>query len=150
MDTLKFIVAKLNEMLEAEQFDKEQVEFYFALLEEKYNFETQLIDFKFYNEEKLREAQTEKKKGLELQDFEYTANYRAIERECLKCLDYKSEWKIYKSVFLSEPGRKLRKMPTPDYFFYCHFGNAKNDVQIKRLINIKHSSPADFPSAVEF
>ena len=134
MDTLKFIVAKLNEMLEAEQFDKEQVEFYFALLEEKYNFEIQLIDFKFYNEEKLREAQTEKKKGLELQDFEYTANYRAIERECLKCLDYKSEWKINKSVFLPEPGKNLLNSLIPVYFYYCHFGAAKNDARIKKLI----------------
>jgi hypothetical protein len=35
----------------------------------KYNFKIQLIDCKFYNEEKLIEAQIKNKKGLELQDF---------------------------------------------------------------------------------
>ena len=79
MDTLKFIVAKLNEMLEAEQFDEVMFEFYIALLVEKYNFEIHLIDFEFYNEEKLRKAQTEKRKGMELHDFEYTANCRELE-----------------------------------------------------------------------
>ncbi len=134
MDTLKFIVAKLNEMLEVGRFDNEQFEFYIALLVEKYNFEIKLIDFEFYNEEKLREVQAEKKKGLELLDFEYTANYRELERTCLKCLEYKADWKIDKSVFLPEPGRELRKIPTPDYFYYCYFGTAKNYVMIKKLI----------------
>lgn len=134
MDTLKFIVSKLNEMLEAEQFDTEQFEFYIALLKEKYNFEIHLIDFEFYNEEKLREAQTEKKKGLKLQDFECTANFRAIERECLKFLEYKSEWKIEKSVFLPEPGRNLLNSLIPVYFYYCHFCTAKNDMLVKKLI----------------
>lgn len=134
MDTLKFIVAKLNEMLESEQFDSEQFEFYFALLKEKYNFEIQLIDFEFYNIEKLKEAQIEKKKGLELQDFEYTANYRELERMCLKYLEYKAEWKIDKSIFLPEPGRNLLNSLIPVYFYYCHFGAAKNDARIKKLI----------------
>jgi hypothetical protein len=43
------IVSKLNGILEAEQFDSEQVEFYISLPEEKYNFKIQLIDYKFYN-----------------------------------------------------------------------------------------------------
>ena len=131
---LEFVIAKLNKMLEAEKFDDEMFEFYFALLKEKYNFEIQLIDFEFYNEEKLREAQTEKKKGLELQDFEYTANCRELEKMCLKCLDYKAEWKIDKSAFLPEPGRNLLNSLIPVYFYYCHFGTAKNDVLIKKLI----------------
>jgi phosphoenolpyruvate carboxylase len=133
-DTLEFIIAKLNKMLEAEQFDDEMFEFYIALLKEKFNFEIQLIDFEFYDEEKLREAQTEKRKGLELQDFEYTANYRELEKMCLKCLEYKAEWKIDKSVFLHEPGRNLLNSLIPVYFYYCHFGNAKNDAVIKKLI----------------
>mgnify|MGYP004701618049 CR=1 FL=1 len=134
MDTLKFIVAKLNEMLEAEQFDEVMFEFYIALLVEKYNFEIHLIDFEFYNEEKLRKAQTEKRKGMELHDFEYTANCRELEKMCLKCLETKSEWKIEKSVFLPEPGRNLLNSLIPVYFYYCHFGNAKNDGLVKKLI----------------
>lgn len=134
MNTLEFIVSKLNEMLEAEQFDSELFDFYKTLLEQKFNFEFRLIDFEFYNEERLQQAQIEKKKGLESQDFEFTAHYRGIERMCLKCLEYKAEWNIDKSIFLPEPGRDLKAIPTPDYFYYCHFGTAKNDTQIKDLI----------------
>jgi hypothetical protein len=133
-NTLEFVIIKLNKMLEAEQFDDEIFEFYIALLKEKYNFEIQLIDFEYYNEEKLREAQIEKKKGLELQDFEYTANCRELEKMCLKCLDYKTKWKIDKSVFLPEPGKNLLNSLIPVYFYYCHFGNTKNDGLAKKLI----------------
>jgi hypothetical protein len=75
------IVSKLNGILEAEQFDSEQVEFYISLPEEKYNFKIQLIDCKFYNEEKLIEAQIKNKKGLELQDFYIPESRSALLRE---------------------------------------------------------------------
>jgi hypothetical protein len=133
-DTLEFIIVKLNKMLEAEQFDDEMFELYIALLKEKYNFEIQLIDFEFYNEEKLREAQTEKRKGLELQDFEYTANYRELEKICLKCLDYKAQWNIEKSIFINRPDSNSRIVPALNHIFYCHFGSALNDSQVKKLI----------------
>jgi hypothetical protein len=133
-NTLEFVIAKLNKMLEAEQFDDEMFKFYIALLKEKYNFEIQLIDFEYYNEEKLREAQSEKKKGLELKNFEYTSSYRELEKMCLKCLEYRAEWNIDKSVFLPEPGRNLLNSLIPVYFYYCHFGTAKNDALVKKLI----------------
>ena len=135
MNTLEFIVAKMNEMLEVEQFNNELFSFFKTLLEEKFNFEFRLIDFEFYNEERLHQAKTEKKKGVKSQDFEYTAKYRELERSCLKCLDYKAEWKIDKSVFLPEPGRELRIIPTPDYLFYCHFGTAANDNSVKEFFD---------------
>ena len=137
MNTLEFIVAKMNEMLEDERFDNEMFNFFKTLLEEKFNFEFQLIDFEFYNDERLRQAQTEKKKGLELQDFEYTAKYWELERSCLKCLDYKSEWKVDKSMFLPEPGRESRVISTPDYLFYCYFGTSSNDNLVKEFFDRK-------------
>ena len=124
-------------MLEIEQFDDEMFGFYIALLKEKYNFEIQLIDFEFYNEERLQQAQTEKKKGLDLRDFEYTANCMELEKTCLKCLEYKAEWKIDKSVFLPKPGRNLLNSLIPVYFYYCHFGTAKNDGLVKKLIELE-------------
>jgi xanthine dehydrogenase molybdopterin-binding subunit B len=137
MNTLNFIAAKLNKMLEIEQFDDEMFGFYIALLKEKYNFEIQLIDFEFYNEERLQQAQTEKKKGLEFRDFEYTANCMELEKICLKCLEYKAEWKIDKSVFLPNPGRNILNSLIPVYFYYCHCGTAKNDGLVKKLIELE-------------
>ena len=138
MDTLEAIVAKLNEMLEVERFEKEQFGFYIKLLEEKYLCVIRMVDFEFYNDERLHKAQTEKKKGLESQDFEYAAKYRNLERLCLKCLDYKTQWNINKSVFLYENERNLRVKPTLNYIYYCHFGSAQNDDFIKKHFNLKH------------
>jgi len=53
---------------------------------------------------------------------------------CLKCLETKAEWKIDKSVFLPEPGRNLLNSLIPVHFYYCHFGNAKNDGLVKKFI----------------
>jgi hypothetical protein len=139
MDSLEFIVARLNEILETEQFEKEQFDFYLKTLEEKYFCVIKIIDFEFYNEEKLHEAQIEKKKGVELQNFEYAANCRDLEKMCLKCLETKAEWKIDKSAFIIQTVVNSRIVPALNQLFYCHFASALNDSLVKKLIKNKVS-----------
>ncbi len=124
MDILEDIILKLDELLEADRFDELQFDGLLKTSKERFNLKIRMIDFEFYNEERIIDAQAEKKKGLELQDFEYTANYRELERECLKYIEFKAELNIRKSMFLCEP----------IFLFYCFFGTAKNDLLVKERI----------------
>lgn len=118
------IVQKLNELLDADHYHRVEFRDILASLKEPFDLKIQMIDFEFYNEEKLQQAQTEKNKSIEEHDFENEAEFWELEDECLRHRNFKSEFNIDKSQFLIHP----------DGVFYCFFGTAKNDRSIKRDI----------------
>ena len=60
-----------------------------------------LIDFEFYNRDKLMFFKSKKMEFIEIQDFESAARYRTLENECQEYIDIKEGYGIQKiNVFL--------------------------------------------------
>jgi hypothetical protein len=83
-----------------------------------------LIDFEYFNEKRLEEAQKEKIICVQLQDFERAASNRDLESECQKYVDIKNEFKIEKSRFHFEQ----------NYLLYFCLGTAKNDKLVREYL----------------
>lgn len=126
MDALESIVAKLNEILHADQFNRKHFVSTLKSLKDLYNPSIKLLDFKYYDEKLLRKLKKEKIRLVKIQDFENAAKLRDQEKECQSYIVIRTEYKIEKSSFYYDQ----------KYLFYFHLGNAKNDRRIKRYFEL--------------
>lgn len=124
MDTSENIVLKLNDMLEAEQFNLLQYDGLTDTMIKRFKFKIRLIDFEFYNEERRNNLRTEKIKSVMAQNFEYAAKMRDLELECLKYIQLKTLFGVEKSMFMIEN----------KYLLYFCLGTSTNDTLIKERI----------------
>jgi hypothetical protein len=118
------IVLKLNEMLEADQFDFDEFKRTINQLIEAHNADIKLLDFEYYNEERLILIQKHKIERIKIQDFETAAKFRDFEEECRGYISLKTDYDFEKSEFYYDP----------DYLFYFYFGTAKNDKMVKEYL----------------
>lgn len=125
MDKAETIVAKLNEMLDADYFDESHFEIALKSLRELCNISLKFLDFKYYDEKLLRKLKKEKIRLVKIQDFENAAKLRDQEKECMGYITIRTEFKIAKSYFYQDH----------NYLFYFYVGNLKNDRIIKKYLN---------------
>ena len=84
-----------------------------------------LMDFELYTEEKKEEARLEKVVNVRGGNFEYAANRRDVEKNCLTYLKFKKHYGFEKSAFVLIQG----------FLIYAYFGTAKNDLSIKGFLS---------------
>ena len=125
MENPEEIVLKLNELLESDQFDRNEFDFLIKLLKEYVNKDVKFLDFEYYNEDRLESARSNKMAKVKLQDFEAAAKFREMERECMKSIEIKTQYNIEKSTFYYDKG----------YVFYFCLGTAKNDKSVRDYLN---------------
>jgi hypothetical protein len=114
------IIAKLNYMLEAEEFDGESFDYMFKHFKELFNPEVYILDFSFFNEDRLKVLWKEKISLIRNQEFEKAAIVREMEKECQTYIDTRIEDKIEKSAFVYDDG----------VLFYLCIGSNKQDKYI--------------------
>ncbi|MCE5345386.1 MAG: hypothetical protein LLG13_03725 [Bacteroidales bacterium] len=127
MKTPEELILKLNELLEADQFDQDKIECILKQLKEHYKLNIKFLDFKYYNEYRRRFARKEKMKYVRIQDFETAAKFRNLEKECLNYISIKNDYNIEKSMFYYDL----------NYLFYFYFGKAKNDGLVREYLKEK-------------
>jgi len=118
------VIQELNNLLETDSFDIMQFDIIYRLIKEQETAKTKLIDFEYYNEERLEEAKNEKIICVQLQNFEKAASSRDLELECQKYVDLKKEFKIEKSRFHYEQ----------NFLLYFYLGTSKNDKLVKEYL----------------
>jgi len=118
------VIQELNNLLETDNFDIMQFDIIYRLIKEQETAKTKLIDFEYYNEERLEEAKNEKIICVQLQNFEKAASSRDLELECQKYVDLKKEFKIEKSRFHYEQ----------NFLLYFYLGTSKNDKLVKEYL----------------
>lgn len=92
-------------------------------LKKEFQLQLELVDFKRYNEELLAKTRTEKKQAVEALNFEWAANQRELERECLKYIVLRDQLQLTSSVFSISKQQLV----------YFYFGLTKNDALLKEL-----------------
>jgi hypothetical protein len=124
MDTAATIVANLNEMLDADHFDKSLFELTLKSFKDLCNPSIKFLDFKHYNEKLLKKLKKEKFRLVKIQDFENAAKLRDEEKECAGYITIRTVNKIEKSAFHFDQG----------YLYFLYMGNARNDRRIKKIL----------------
>lgn len=92
-------------------------------LKSEFNIKIKLIDFEYFNEERLMNAKEEKIICVRLQNFEKAASNRDLELECQKHIDLKNQFELNKSMFDLKEG----------YLLYYYFGTSLNDRKMKEI-----------------
>ena len=84
-----------------------------------------LMDFELYTKEKKEQLRLLKLEKVKQQNFEYAANLRDMENECITYLKFKKQYRLEKSAFILLQGLLI----------YAYFGNAINDQLIRGLLD---------------
>jgi len=124
MDSIKKLIKKLNELLETENPVQEDFDKLILPIKENKTISIKILDFEYYNEDRLKHACKEKIKGVELQNFENVAAWRDKEKKIQKYIDIRKELKVKKSRFFFKE----------DYLLYLYMGTARNDLVLKYWI----------------
>jgi len=86
-------------------------------LKEKICLKFKLMDFEFFNEERMVKITAEKKRFVKERNFEAAANWRDLEKNFEKHIRFKKYFNIEKSMFY----------PEDNILLYLYLGTAKND-----------------------
>jgi len=124
METTENLILKLNELLDSERFYPKRFKKLLTEFKELENPKIVLIDFEYYNCDKLKFFNSKKMESIDIQSFEAAARYRTLEKECQEYLDLKEGYGIKKSMFFFEK----------EYLFYFYLGTAKLDKKIREFI----------------
>lgn len=124
MDLLDNIAAHLNQLLYADKVDNQELEKIISTLDKELNTKIRLLNYEFYNEERLNSAIVEKKRQIELSNFELASKQRFLEKKCQHYLDLKTKLGIEKSVFYRVRNALL----------YFYLGTAKNDIKVRTYL----------------
>ena len=117
METLVQIAENLNELLEADQMDNALLEEICQALKEEICLKFKLMDFEFFNEERMVKITSEKKTFVRERNFEAAANQRDLEKNFEKHIRFKKYFNMEKSMFY----------PEDNMLVYFYSGTAKND-----------------------
>jgi hypothetical protein len=121
MESAESIVLKMNKMLESDSFNRKEFDILFDSLKKLHNKKFKLLDFKYYNESRLKRIKKEKLSCIKNQDFEAAAKLRDLEKECRSYISIRTEYKIEKSYFYLEQ----------NYIYYFYLGTSRNDKKLQ-------------------
>ena len=118
-------VKRMNEMLKGKEFPTEQFEALVKTMQEQFKSKFSVLDFEYYNEQRLAWAHVHKQKSLENQNFEAAANCRDLEIECQRHIEICKNYDRKESTFLYEENNLL----------YLYFGNQVHDKEARLYMN---------------
>ena len=121
MESVEKIVQKLNELLETEKLVQESFLELFEKIRKKESIIIRILDFEFYNEDRLIHTRKEKIKEIGLQNFDSAASWRKTEKKIQKYIDLKKELNVSQSMFHFQE----------NYLLYLFLGTARNDLVIR-------------------
>ena len=124
---MKNLVAKLNQALHADDFNDDDFIHLIKGIIEKERTLLRMLDFTYFNEERLGNVSAEKGKAIKSGDYESAALWRQKEIKALEYIEIKKELKIQQSGFHHDKG----------YLFYFHLGTARNDSAIKKVLHVR-------------
>lgn len=119
------IIEKLNGLITEDDFRLADFNSLLTQLPEKKSIKIILIDFEYYNEDRLKFLQESKIECIKVQDFEEAANYRKLEKECQEYIDIRAEYDIKKSMLFFE---KIS-------LYYFYFGSSAIDEIVKESLS---------------
>lgn len=122
--SIKYFLNRLNGFLITDEMRIDQFGRTLKRFEKRLNPKIGVVDFKYFDENRLKKARQEKLKGELIKNFQYVRSQRRLERVCQQYLELKTQFDIEKSIFLFEENVLL----------YCHFGTSKNDQAIMQWI----------------
>jgi hypothetical protein len=124
METIENLILKLNEILEGGRFYRKRFDKLLNEFKEMENPEIVLIDFEYFNEERLSMFRESKIKCIARQDFETAAKCRKMENRCHEYIAIKEEYSISRTMVFYEK----------EYLFYFYFGTTKLEKKIREFI----------------
>jgi hypothetical protein len=126
METTENLILKLNELLSGDKFYIRKFDYILKKFKELGNSKIILIDFEYYNPERLGLIKKKKMACINNQNYEEAAGNRILETECQNYITLREEYGITKSMFFFEK----------EYLFYFYFGSAKIDKKVRRYLKL--------------
>lgn len=123
---MNYLLGRLNGYLNAAQADRRKFDRTLNRLKTRFDCKIGLIDFKFFDERRLKKARREKLKGEYIRDFKYAINQRYLGNVCRQYIDFKSRFDVKTSMFLFDESGNI--------LLFCHFGTSKNDPLLMQWI----------------
>ncbi len=120
MHRLEILVDALNPLLEADQIDMARLERICKYMKKETYARFKLVDFEFYNEERLAIINAEGLDTVRGQDYESCVNRFKLTKNFMKHIRFQKYFKVEKSMFYSDE----------NILVYFHTGTAKNDKTI--------------------
>ena len=120
MEILVKMADNLNKLLNVNQMDSPRLEKICQTLKEQLRVKFKLMDFEFFNEERMAVLRTEKKQFTKEKNYEDAASKQELMNECQKHIRFKKYFKLKKSIFYPEDNKLV----------YLHTGKSKNDPAI--------------------
>ncbi len=125
METMVETIKSMNEMLKGDAFPAEQFEALAKAIQEQFYTKFRVLDFEYYDEQRLAWAQAHKVKSIKEQSFEASATCRDLELECQKYIELRKRYDLKESTFFQEESCLL----------YLYFGNQRHDKEARLCIN---------------
>ncbi len=124
--SLKYFLNRLNGFLEADQLQIGDFGRTLKRFEKRFDPKVGVIDFKYFDEQRLMKVRKKMIKQERLQNFGYLQNLSKLEQICLNYIELRKFFNFEKSVFLFEE----------NYLLYCYCGTSYNDRQIMLWISL--------------
>jgi len=118
--SINYFLKRLDGFLEADNLQIAAFDRSLQRFVKRFNPKIGLIDFKYFDEYRLKKVRREIERQERLLNFGYLNNLRNLEQICLNYVEIRQFAKVDKSKFLFEN----------NYLLYCHCGTSKNDIQI--------------------
>ncbi len=122
---MKNHVEKLNQALYADNLDADAFRNLLLYITEQEKVRLRVLDFEYFNEQRLSRVTKKKLDAIRTWDFESAALWRDKERKVLEYIEIRKEMKIQQSRFHYDKG----------YLFYSHMGTAKNDNEVIKILS---------------
>ncbi len=122
---MKNHVEKLNQALHADNFDSSAFKNQLHFITEQQKVRLRVLDFEYFNEQRLSHVTKKKLEAIKAWDFEAAALWRDKERKVLEYIEIRKELNIQKSGFHYDKG----------YLFYSHLGTARNDKEVIKALS---------------
>jgi type 1 glutamine amidotransferase len=122
---MKNHVEKLNQALHADNFDVDALRNLLLFITEQEKVRLRVLDFEYFNEQRLSHVTKKKLEAIKAWDFESAALWRDKERKVLEYMEIRKELNIQQSGFHYDKG----------YLFYSHLGTAKNDNEVIKILS---------------
>lgn len=122
--SVNYFLKKLNGYLEADQLNSNKFSQTLNRFEKRFNPKIGIVDFKYFDENRLKKARREKLKAEQFGSHQFARTQRRLERVCQQYLVLKAQYGIETSKFIYEE----------KFLLFCHCGTSKNDVFVMQWI----------------
>ncbi len=119
-EKLEKIADWMNELQEVDPMNNERLEQICQFLMDQTKVRFNLLDFEFFNEERLTILKAERPNVVKNGDYKAIRRHDNLKKKCLKHIRFKKYFKIEKSFFYSDENKLV----------YFYSGTAKNDKTI--------------------